>query len=133
MIGTRRRRSQRQWRIWRKQLPASALRSSQERCTKCSSRRSLSNSSATHGGLYRRFQRDLRGRLGRRRTWSNDVALNQAPPTEAPDAEAPDAEAASAAEAMLTRFVDSWNAADGLAYGEGYWDDAELVGPSGSI
>ena|SRR5579859_6373176 len=34
---------------------------------------------------------------------------------------------------MLTRFVDSWNAADGLAYGEGYWDDAELVDPSGQI
>lgn len=34
---------------------------------------------------------------------------------------------------MLTRFVDSWNAADGLAYGEGYWDDAELVAPSGQI
>lgn len=34
---------------------------------------------------------------------------------------------------MLTRFVDSWNAADGLAYGTGYWDDAELVGPSGGI
>jgi uncharacterized protein (TIGR02246 family) len=34
---------------------------------------------------------------------------------------------------MLTRFVDSWNAADGLAYGEGYWDNAELVAPSGQI
>lgn len=56
------------------------------------------------------------------------MALNPTPPTEAPDAEA-----ASAAEAMLTRFVDSWNAANGLAYGEGYWDDAELVDPSGQI
>jgi uncharacterized protein (TIGR02246 family) len=56
------------------------------------------------------------------------VALNPTPPTEAPDAEA-----VSAAEAMLTRFVDSWNAADGFAYGEGYWDDAELVDPSGRI
>ena len=34
---------------------------------------------------------------------------------------------------MLTRFVDSWNAADGLAYGEGYWEDAELVAPSGHL
>ena len=59
---------------------------------------------------------------------ANDVALNQAPPTKAPDAEA-----AAAAEAMLTRFIDSWNAADGLAYGEGYWDDAELVGPYGGV
>ena len=56
------------------------------------------------------------------------MALNQPPPTEAPDAEA-----ASVAEAMLTRFVESWNAADDLAYGEGYWDDAELVAPSGGI
>jgi uncharacterized protein (TIGR02246 family) len=54
-------------------------------------------------------------------------------PNLTPPAETPDAEAASAAEAMLTRFVDSWNAADGIAYGEGYWSDAELVDPSGRI
>src|SRR5438046_1997457 len=81
------------------------------------------------GGSCRTFPSDLppypRTTLNFR---NNDVALNQPLPTEAPDAEA-----ASVAEAMLTRFVDSWNAADGLAYGEGYWDDAELVGPSGGI
>ena len=37
------------------------------------------------------------------------------------------------AEAMLTRFVEAWNQADGLAYGDGYWPDAELVGPSGTV
>jgi uncharacterized protein (TIGR02246 family) len=41
--------------------------------------------------------------------------------------------AAAAAEAMVTRFVDSWNRADGEAYGENYWLDAELVDPSGVI
>jgi hypothetical protein len=40
-----------------------------------------------------------------------DVAVNPTQPTEAPYPEA-----ASAAEAMLTRFVDSWNAAAGFAY-----------------
>ena len=39
----------------------------------------------------------------------------------------------AAAEAMLTRFVEAWNRADGPAYGDGYWPDAELVGPSGTI
>ena len=34
---------------------------------------------------------------------------------------------------MVTRFVDSWNHADGAAYGENYWPDAELVDPSGKI
>lgn len=38
-----------------------------------------------------------------------------------------------AAEAMVTRFVDSWNHADGAAYGEGYWPDAELVDPTGRV
>jgi uncharacterized protein (TIGR02246 family) len=39
----------------------------------------------------------------------------------------------AAAEAMLTRFVEAWNQADGVAYGDGYWPDAELVGPSGTV
>lgn len=42
-------------------------------------------------------------------------------------------EEADAAAAMLTRFVDSWNRADGASYGDGYWPDAELVDPTGSI
>jgi uncharacterized protein (TIGR02246 family) len=37
------------------------------------------------------------------------------------------------AEAMLTRFVESWNQADGAAYGDGYWPDAELVDPLGQV
>ena len=42
-------------------------------------------------------------------------------------------EASAAAQAMVDRFVDSWNHADGAAYGENYWPDAELVDPSGVI
>src|SRR5215216_4687828 len=42
-------------------------------------------------------------------------------------------EAEVAAKAMVERFVDSWNRADGAAYGENYWPDAELVNPSGVI
>jgi uncharacterized protein (TIGR02246 family) len=42
-------------------------------------------------------------------------------------------EASAAAQAMVDRFVDSWNRADGVAYGENYWADAELVDPSGMI
>ena len=42
-------------------------------------------------------------------------------------------EAAASAHAMVQRFVDSWNRADGAAYGENYWPDAELVDPSGLI
>lgn len=48
-------------------------------------------------------------------------------------AEAPGKEAKAVAQAMVTRFVDSWNRADGAAYGENYWPDAELVDPSGAI
>ncbi len=44
-----------------------------------------------------------------------------------------DREAKTAADAMLNRFVDSWNRADGAAYGENYWPEAELVDPSGAI
>jgi uncharacterized protein (TIGR02246 family) len=39
----------------------------------------------------------------------------------------------AAAESMLARFVESWNRADGAAYGDGYWPDAELVDPFGTI
>jgi uncharacterized protein (TIGR02246 family) len=39
----------------------------------------------------------------------------------------------SAAQAMVNRFADSWNRADGTAYGENYWPDAELVDPTGVI
>lgn len=42
-------------------------------------------------------------------------------------------EATLAAQNMVTRFVDSWNSADGTAYGENYWPEAELVDPSGVI
>jgi uncharacterized protein (TIGR02246 family) len=45
----------------------------------------------------------------------------------------PDDEAKAAADATVHRFVDSWNRADGAAYGENYWPDAELVNPSGEI
>jgi uncharacterized protein (TIGR02246 family) len=44
-----------------------------------------------------------------------------------------DQEAEAAATAMLNRFVNSWNRADGAAYGENYWPEAELVNPSGAI
>jgi uncharacterized protein (TIGR02246 family) len=40
-------------------------------------------------------------------------------------------EAAVAAQAMVKRFVDSWNRADGAEYGKNYWPEAELVDPSG--
>jgi uncharacterized protein (TIGR02246 family) len=45
----------------------------------------------------------------------------------------PDAEALEAANANLARFLDSWNRADGEAYGENYWPEAELVDPVGGI
>ncbi len=44
-----------------------------------------------------------------------------------------DLEAKAAGEATVRSFVDSWNRADGTAYGENYWPDAELVNPSGEI
>src|ERR1700680_5235135 len=50
----------------------------------------------------------------------------------APSAPADD-EAQAVAKAMVKRFVDSWNRADGAAYGENYWPEAELVNPSGDI
>jgi uncharacterized protein (TIGR02246 family) len=42
-------------------------------------------------------------------------------------------QARKAADAMLNRFLDSWNHADGQAYGENYWPEAELVDPSGAV
>jgi uncharacterized protein (TIGR02246 family) len=44
-----------------------------------------------------------------------------------------DSAAKAASEAMVKRFADAWNHADGAAYGENYWPDAELVNPSGDI
>jgi uncharacterized protein (TIGR02246 family) len=44
-----------------------------------------------------------------------------------------DNEAKVAAEAMVNRFVDSWNRADAAAYAENYWPEAELVDPTGAI
>lgn len=41
--------------------------------------------------------------------------------------------ARAAANAMLNRFIDSWNHGDGQAYGENYWPEAELVDPSGAV
>ena len=46
---------------------------------------------------------------------------------------ASDAEAKAAADATVHSFSDAWNRADGTAYGENYWPDAELVNPSGGI
>jgi len=48
-------------------------------------------------------------------------------------ADTPDKETLSAANALVERFVDAWNRADGIAYGENYWAEAELVNPSGAI
>ncbi len=42
-------------------------------------------------------------------------------------------EVTAAAQAMVERFADSWNRADGAAYGENYWPDAELIDPSGVV
>jgi uncharacterized protein (TIGR02246 family) len=39
----------------------------------------------------------------------------------------------AAAESMMKCFVDAWNRADGEAYGQNYWPDAELVDPTGTI
>jgi uncharacterized protein (TIGR02246 family) len=48
-------------------------------------------------------------------------------------ADSTDSDLQTAANAMVNRFVDSWNRADGAAYGENYWPEAELVNPSGAI
>lgn len=44
-----------------------------------------------------------------------------------------DNESQTVANAMVNRFVDSWNRSDGVAYGENYWPEAELVDPVGRI
>ena len=51
----------------------------------------------------------------------------------APRAIPSDDEAQAAANAMVDRFVDSWNRADGAAYAQNYWPEAELVDPVGRI
>ena len=51
----------------------------------------------------------------------------------APPAIPSDDEAQAAANAMVDRFVDSWNRADGAAYAQNYWPEAELVDPVGRI
>jgi hypothetical protein len=44
-----------------------------------------------------------------------------------------DSDANAASGAMVKRFTESWNRADGAAYGENYWPEAELIDPSGGI
>ncbi len=39
----------------------------------------------------------------------------------------------AAAESLAQTFMDTWNRQDGAAYGNAYWDDAELVDPTGKI
>ena len=39
----------------------------------------------------------------------------------------------AAATDLASRFESSWNAADGSAYGEAYWPEAELVDPTGRV
>lgn len=39
----------------------------------------------------------------------------------------------SAADRLASMFAESWNGRNGKAYGEAYWNDAELVDPSGQI
>lgn len=39
----------------------------------------------------------------------------------------------AAAVALAACFMDSWNNRDGPAYGSAYWEDAELVDPTGAI
>jgi uncharacterized protein (TIGR02246 family) len=48
-------------------------------------------------------------------------------------ADSVDNEAQTAANSMVSRFVDAWNHADGVAYGKNYWPEAELVDPVGRI
>jgi len=39
----------------------------------------------------------------------------------------------TAAEELARTFADTWNSRDGVAYGEAYWPDAELVDPTGQV
>ena len=52
---------------------------------------------------------------------------------EAPMTHQDDAGDKQVADAMLAKFTDAWNREDPVAYGDGYWPDAELVDPSGAI
>ena len=45
----------------------------------------------------------------------------------------PSAEMRTAAEQLARTFIDTWNGQNGLAYGEAYWPDAELVDPTGQV
>ena len=71
----------------------------------------------------------MRSPLGRLAVFAILVCLG----TLAMNAGASNEEESAAADSMAKRFVDSWNRADGAAYGEGYWPDAELVDPTGKI
>ena len=42
-------------------------------------------------------------------------------------------EMVAAAENLAQTFMDTWNRQDGEAYGTAYWNDAELVDPTGKI
>jgi len=42
-------------------------------------------------------------------------------------------EMTAAAESLAQTFMATWNRQDGAAYGNAYWDDAELVDPTGRI
>lgn len=42
-------------------------------------------------------------------------------------------EMGAAAGALAACFTDSWNNRDGPAYGSAYWEDAELVDPTGAV
>lgn len=46
---------------------------------------------------------------------------------------APQAEMAEAAEWLARTFTETWNGQDGVAYGQAYWPDAELVDPTGQV
>jgi uncharacterized protein (TIGR02246 family) len=48
-------------------------------------------------------------------------------------ADSSDSDLQSAANAMVNRFADSWNRADGVVYGVNYWPEAERVNPAGAI
>ena len=45
----------------------------------------------------------------------------------------PSTEMRTAAELLARTFTNSWNGQDGVAYGEAYWPDAELVDPTGQV
>ncbi|WP_158258071.1 SgcJ/EcaC family oxidoreductase [Sphingopyxis lindanitolerans] len=59
------------------------------------------------------------------------------PDASPPSASARDAaangEQQTAADHLAAQFAESWNRRDGKAYGDAYWDDAELVDPSGQV